>query len=182
MIGVFRVAVGAPGASCVTILIVEDKESLRVMLRKTLESEGFAAETADDGPSAIARLQQRRFALVLTDLRLPGADGLAVLRAAIESDPDVPVIVMTAFGTVATAVEAMKLGARDFLSKPVDTDHLLLLVKRARDERAMRRENIVLRDALGGNGGPVIIGESEPITSLAAECQRVAQTTATVEA
>ncbi len=163
-----------------TILIVEDKESLRVMLRKTLEAEGFAAETADDGPAAIACLRQRRYALVLTDLRLPGADGMAVLRAALDADPDVPVIVMTAFGTVATAVEAMKLGARDFLSKPVDTDHLLLLVRRASEERALRRENMILREALGEGGGPVIIGDSEAIRSLAAECQRVAQTAATV--
>jgi DNA-binding NtrC family response regulator len=165
----------------VTILIVEDKESLRLMLRKTLESEGFAVDTADDGTSALDRLRKRRFSMVLTDLRLPGADGIAVLKAALEADPGVPVIVMTAFGTVETAVEAMKLGARDFLSKPVDTDHLLLLVRRATEERAVRQENLVLREALQDRvGGPVIIGESPSIRSLAEECRRVAQTTATV--
>ena len=168
-----------PGA--VTILIVEDKESLRLMLRKTLESEGFAVETADDGTSAMERLRQRRFSMVLTDLRLPGADGISVLKAAIDADPGVPVIVMTAFGTVETAVEAMKLGARDFLSKPVDTDHLLLLVRRATEERALRQENVVLREALHDRvGGPVIIGESPGIRALAEECRKVAQTPATV--
>src|SRR5688572_14581313 len=102
-----------------TILIVEDKDSLRLMLRKTLEAEGLVVDAAEDGGQALERLRTRRYAMVLTDLRLPGADGLQVVRAALEADPTVPVIVMTAFGTVETAVEAMKLGARDFLSKPV---------------------------------------------------------------
>jgi len=182
-----RVSRGSPlldeaqrAPACVTILIVEDKESLRLMLRKTLEAEGFAVETAEDGHAAIRSLRQKRHAMVLTDLRLPGPDGIQVLRTALEADADVPVIVMTAFGTVETAVEAMKLGARDFLSKPIDTDHLLLLVRRAVEERALRRENMILRDALADrSGAPVIIGESEPLKILARECQRVANTSAT---
>jgi DNA-binding NtrC family response regulator len=164
----------------VTILIVEDKESLRHMLQVTLEGEGHAVDTAEDGTAAIAKLRGRRYAMVLTDLRLPGADGLKVLAAALEADPEVPVLVMTAYGTVEAAVEAMKLGARDFLSKPVDTDHLLLLVRRAVDERALRLENVVLRDALADRAGaPVIVGESEPLQALARECKRVAGTNAT---
>jgi DNA-binding NtrC family response regulator len=171
-------ALRAPAS--VTILIVEDKESLRLMLRKTLEAEGFAVETAEDGHAAMRSLRQKRHVMVLTDLRLPGPDGIQVLRTALDADPDVPVIVMTAFGTVETAVEAMKLGARDFLSKPIDTDHLLLLVRRAVEERALRRENMILRDALADrSGAPVIIGESEPLKVLARECQRVANTNAT---
>ena len=165
----------------VTILIVEDKESLRLMLRKTLESEGFAVDECSDGADALQRLRQRRYAMVLTDLRLPGADGIEVLRGALVADPAMPVLVMTAFGTIETAVEAMKLGARDFLAKPVDTDHLLLLVRRATEERGLRVENQALRAALADRvGGPAIVGESELIRALANDCRRVAATGATV--
>jgi DNA-binding NtrC family response regulator len=164
----------------VSLLIVEDKESLRLMLRKTLESEGHAVDTATDAPQAIERLRTRRYALVLTDLRLPSGDGLDVLRAALASDPEVPVIVMTAYGSIEVAVEAMKAGARDFLSKPVEPDHLLLLVRRITEARSLRQENLVLKDALQDRvGAPTIIGESEEIRAVARECQRVAQTNAT---
>ena len=163
-----------------TLLIVEDKDSLRDVLRKTLEAEGFAVETAADGGEAIARLRARRFTTVLTDLRLPVADGMSVLEAALDSDPEVPVIVMTAFGTIEAAVDAMKAGARDFLAKPVDPDHLVLLVRRATEQRHLRQENLVLRDALEDRlGGPTIVGESAEIRAVAHECQRVAATNAT---
>jgi len=77
---------------------------------------------------------------------MPGADGIAVLRQVKESDPDCPVIVMTAFGTIENAVEAMKLGAYDFVQKPVDVDHLLLLLRRCREHRELRYENILLKE------------------------------------
>ena len=112
-------------------LIVEDKDSLRAMLRHALEGRGYSVVEATDETEAQAALRAHRPAVVLTDLRLPSGDGLGVLRSAKELDPDVSVIVMTAFGSIEDAVAAMKEGATDFLAKPVDPDHLLLLVARA---------------------------------------------------
>ncbi|MEM7248890.1 MAG: sigma-54 dependent transcriptional regulator [Acidobacteriota bacterium] len=164
-----------------SVLIVEDKDSLRRMLRKTLEAEGHEIEEASDGAQAIEMLEARRFSLVLTDLRLPKADGLAVLQAALAADPEQPVIVMTAYGTVELAVEAMKVGACDFLAKPVDPDHLVLLVSRVARQDRLQRENEVLREALGDRvGGPTIIGESELLKTALQEVSKVAATDATV--
>ncbi|HEX7580451.1 MAG TPA: response regulator, partial [Thermoanaerobaculia bacterium] len=118
------------------ILLVEDRESLRAMLSETLEREGYRVESVATGDEAVRRLQEgRRYALVLTDLKLPGADGLAVLEAALAADPSLPVVLLTGFGTVETAVAAMKRGAADFLSKPVDTERLLALVGRLVESR-----------------------------------------------
>ena len=99
------------------ILLVEDKEGLRDVLRRTLEQEGYSVLPCSDGKQALSKLQRERFFLVLSDLKLPGADGLEVLRAARRAEPTLPVILMTAFGTVADAVAAMKDGAYDFLEK-----------------------------------------------------------------
>src|SRR4051794_5916605 len=127
------------------LLIVEDKESLAAMLRDTVAAEGLESDVAANGKDAMRWLAEgRRYFAVLTDLRLPGADGIAVLRQARESDPDIPVIVMTAFGTIENAVEAMKLGAYDFIQKPVDVDHLLLLLRRCPEDRELRVEEILL--------------------------------------
>ncbi len=110
------------------VLIVEDRESLRRMMERALGEEGYAVETAGRGEEAITALAQRPFDLVLTDLMLPGVSGLEVVRAARAARPPVPAAVLTAYGTVRTAVEAMKLGAVDFLEKPVELDALARLV------------------------------------------------------
>src|SRR5260370_39856378 len=103
------------------------------MLRETVESEGLEAELAHDGREAVRKLASgRRYFAVLTDLRMPGADGIAVLRQGKESDPDCPVIAMTAFGTIESAVEAMKLRAFDFVGKPLDAAYLPLLLRACR--------------------------------------------------
>jgi DNA-binding NtrC family response regulator len=97
------------------LLVVEDKASLRVMLCKTLVGAGYHVDEAATGSDAVARLAQRRYLAVLCDLKLPGADGFEVLRAALDADPSVPVVLMTAYGTIEDAVRAMKAGAFDFL-------------------------------------------------------------------
>src|SRR5205809_5971641 len=102
------------------VLLVEDKDSLRTMLRLALEAQGHTVIEARDQPEAVAALQSTYPALVLSDLRLPEGDGLGVLRAAKEIDPELAVVVMTAFGSIQDAVAAMKAGALDFLAKPVD--------------------------------------------------------------
>src|SRR3954454_13046494 len=164
------------------LLIVEDKESLAHMLRETVESEGLEADVAADGREAMSRIASgQRYFAVLTDLRMPGADGIAVLRQVKESDPDCPVIVMTAFGTIENAVEAMKLGAYDFVQKPVDVDHLLLLLRRCRKYRELRFENILLKDEFRQRYRlPAIVGDSPRIVEVSNAIQRVATIDATV--
>jgi DNA-binding NtrC family response regulator len=164
------------------LLIVEDKESLALMLKETVESEGLEADLARDGNEAVRKLASgQRYFAVLTDMRMPGADGIAVLRQVKESDPDCPVIVMTAFGTIENAVEAMKLGAYDFVQKPVDVDHLLLLLRRCRENRELRYENILLKDEFRQRYRlPAIVGESPRIVEVSNAIQRVAPTDSTV--
>jgi DNA-binding NtrC family response regulator len=164
------------------LLIVEDKESLALMVRETVEAEGLEADVALDGKEAVRKLAAgNRYFAVLTDLRMPGADGIAVLRQAKESDPDCPVIVMTAFATIENAVEAMKLGAYDFVQKPVDADHLLLLLRRCRENRELRYENILLKDEFRQRYRlPAIVGESARIVEVSNAIQRVAPTDSTV--
>jgi len=164
------------------LLIVEDKESLALMLEETVRSEGLEADVSANGNDAINRLASgRRYFAVVTDLRLPGADGIAVLKQARESDPDCPVIVMTAFGTIEHAVEAMKLGAFDFIQKPLDVDHFLLLLRRCREMRELQSENLLLKEEFQQRYRlPAIIGESPRIVEVSNAIQRVAPTDSTV--
>jgi DNA-binding NtrC family response regulator len=157
------------------ILIVEDKESLRTMLRRTLEPRGFSVEEAADAYEARRRLQAQRYLVVLTDLKLPAGSGFDVLRSALESDPETPVIVMTAFGTVEEAVRAMKEGAADFLAKPVDTDHLLLLLDRAVEQRRVATELVLLKEDYQRRFGlPKVIGEDPSLKEALLALQRAA--------
>jgi DNA-binding NtrC family response regulator len=164
------------------LLIVEDKESLAHMLREAVAADGLEAEVASSGATAMRWLAEgRRYVAVLTDLRLPGADGIAVLRQAKESDPDCPVIVMTAFGTIENAVEAMKFGAYDFIEKPIDVDRLAILLRRCREHRELRHENLLLKEEFQKQYRlPAIVGESECIVEVSQAIQRVAPTESTV--
>jgi DNA-binding NtrC family response regulator len=163
------------------ILVVEDKESLRVMLRKTLEGRGYSVEEAGDAYAARRLLQSTRFLVVLTDLRLPAGSGFDVLGTAREADPQIDVIVMTAFGTIEEAVRAMKDGAVDFLTKPVDTDHLLLVLERAIDRRRLATDFILLKEEYQRRFGlPRVIGEDAALKETMIAIQRAAATDATV--
>jgi DNA-binding NtrC family response regulator len=164
-----------------TILLVEDKDSLRQMLRHALEAQGHHVVEARDQPEAVRRLKDATPAVVLSDLRLPEGDGFGVLNAAKDVDPELPVIVMTAFGGIQDAVTAMKAGAMDFLAKPVDPDHLLLLVQRALAQRRLIGEYRLLKEELAARrGAPTIIGEALPMKQLSVAVQRAAATDATV--
>jgi DNA-binding NtrC family response regulator len=163
------------------ILIVEDKDSLRTMLRHALERQGHAVIEARDQPEAVKMLQQSLPALVLSDLRLPNGDGFGVLRASKEIDPDVPVIVMTAYGSIEDAVTAMKEGALDFLAKPVDPDHLLLLVSRALEQRRLVTENLLMKEELAvRRGAPQLVGDDASLRKVFTSLQRAASTDTTV--
>jgi DNA-binding NtrC family response regulator len=164
-----------------TILIVEDKESLREVLKKTLSTEGYGVDEAADGKEALARIGKKKYDLVLTDLKLPHADGHDVLKASMDADSNTPVIVMTAYGTIEDAVQAMKEGAYDYLSKPVDTDHLLLLINRALEQKSILAENIILKEAFAEKlGFPQIIGEDKKILAVENQIKKIAPTDATV--
>ena len=159
------------------ILIVEDRPGTRRMLEETLQDEGWETTGIEDGDEALARLRKETYDLVLTDLELPGRDGLQVLEACKESDPLAPVIVMTAHGTVENAVQAMKRGAYDFLTKPVDTDRLLLLVERAAERRSLELKTRVTEES---TPPPVIAGESEAIRKVLRLADKVAPSDSSV--
>ena len=163
------------------ILIVEDKESLRTMLRHALERAGHGVLEAADQDEAVRLLNASRPAVVLSDLRLPIGDGFGVLRAAREIDSEIPVIVMTAYGSIEDAVSAMKQGALDFLAKPVDPDHLLLMVSRALEQRRLITENLLMREELAvRRGAPQIVGDDAALKRVLASLHRAAATDATV--
>ncbi len=167
--------------SAPSILLVEDKDSLRAMLKLALESQGHHVIEARDEPEAVAALKDFQPTLVLSDLRLPKGDGMGVLRAVKEVDAELPVIVMTAHGSIQDAVEAMKQGALDFLAKPVDPDHLLLLVSRALEQRRLLQDYRLLKEeAAARRGGSSIIGESPALRQVMAAIDRAAGTDTTV--
>ncbi|HSP05604.1 MAG TPA: sigma-54 dependent transcriptional regulator [Acidobacteriota bacterium] len=163
------------------ILLVEDRDSLREMFRKALEENGFAVEEARDGIEAVHKIKHERFLLILSDLRIPHLEGLEVLRVAKEADPDNVVILMTAYGSIEIAVDAMKNGAYDFLPKPVDIHHLLLLVRRVQLAQQLRYENILLKEEFSRKlGFPKIIGEAQVFRDVILAVQKAAPTDATV--
>lgn len=163
------------------ILLVEDKPELRAMLRKALEKAGYAVDEAPDGTSAIDKVRNKRYLTVLTDLKLPGASGLDVLREARRADPMIPVILITAYGSVEDAVTAMKDGAFDFIQKPVDLEHLKLLLARAARQQELLRENLLLREEYAERYGfPRIVGEHPSMQAASQMVQRVAPTDSTV--
>lgn len=130
------------------ILVVDDEEAQRTVLAGFLRKKGFVVLTAGAVDEAIEKASTHTIDLVLTDLRMPGGGGLALLRGLRALNPEIPVVVMTAYGTVASAVEAMKDGAADYLSKPVDLDELELIVMRSLERRALESENRELHEQL----------------------------------
>jgi DNA-binding NtrC family response regulator len=161
------------------VLVVDDEEKLRRVVQLQLQSAGFEVDqagTAEDG----LRIAERAD-LILTDLRLPGMDGLELLATLRNQNSHAPVIVMTAFGTVETAVQAMKSGAADFLLKPFSLDHLMTVVDKALEVRALRDENKKLREELGVRYElHNMIGRSAGMQDVFATVARVAPTRATV--
>ncbi len=155
------------------ILIVEDRDSLRKMLARALRQEGYEVESAADSGDGIKLLEGRSFDLILTDLKLPSGSGLEVLEASRESQPHVPVVVLTAYGTVHTAVEAMKLGAADFLEKPVEIEDLFRLTASllAGEEKTF---------SVDAADGPIIVGRHPRMRAALKLLERVAPTESTV--
>ncbi len=164
------------------ILVVEDRDSLRRMMCLALAGEGFQVCEEPDVEPGLARIRADAFDLVLTDLKLPGGTGLEILAAAREHQPRTPVVVLTAFGTVAHAVEAMKLGAVDFLEKPLELDELFAIVRahtggRA-DEPGNGDDDIPIADL--AEGAPDIVGRHPSLKAALRLLRKVAPTETTV--
>jgi DNA-binding NtrC family response regulator len=162
------------------VLVVEDEDVLQEVIGQTLDEEGFEVRRVGSGDEALRRLEAELFDVVLLDLNLPGMHGLNVLSAAPVTQTDAQFVVMTAFGSVGTAVEAMKLGAFDYLSKPFRTEELLLTLNRAIEETEVRRELARFRTRAPDGVRARIIGKSQAIERVFSLIERVAPTRATV--
>jgi two-component system, NtrC family, response regulator AtoC len=164
-----------------TILVVEDEPKMQRLLELNLSGEGYSVQSATDAESALKLLRQEKIDLVLTDLRLPGMDGLEFLQAVKRANAHLPVIMMTAYGTVETAVEAMKAGASDYVLKPFSIEEIKLLVRKELDIHRLREENISLREALGKRFEfRNIVARSARMQEVLATVERVAATNSTV--
>jgi DNA-binding NtrC family response regulator len=161
------------------ILLVDDDESFLEVMAFLLEEEGYEVVRAASGPEAYERLQNGPFPVMVTDLKMPGFDGLALLKKAHGLDPNLLVVVTTAFGDMATAVAAMKAGAFDFLPKPCDRDHFKLTIRRAMEHARLRREVSDLRGG-GSSEGKVLVYVSQAMSDLMAVSERVATADATI--
>jgi DNA-binding NtrC family response regulator len=156
------------------ILIVDDEEIVRESLSGWLEQEGYHVETAADGPTGLARLGDGVWSILLVDLKMPGMDGLQVLEAARKQQPDLSVVMITAYATVETAVKAIKLGASDYIVKPFDPEELSLLIQKIVAQQAVVRENVMLRKALRRSFEFHDIVSVSPAMTKALELARVA--------
>ncbi len=163
------------------ILVVDDEPSMRTTLSILLRREGYQVSQAGDGAEALEMVAQGGYDMVLTDLRMEGVDGMELLRQVKAANPQAEVLIFTAYGTVASAVEAMKLGAYDYIGKPFDEEELLLKVARALERTALVREVQDLREELKGQQGRRgIIAKSSQMREVLATVAQVAPTDATV--
>ena len=160
------------------VLIVDDEPNLRKILSAQLTRDGYDVLTAEDGEQGLAQLKEHHIDLVITDLKMPKVDGMALLKRALVDEPDLPIILITAHGTIDTAVEALKAGAFDFVTKPFDKDEVRQIVSKALKTRELRGADAT--PASGGQGARFgIIGHSAGILELYAILERVADTPTT---
>ncbi len=163
------------------ILVVDDEESLRRVTQLKLQQAGYEATTASDGAQALELLTRHPQDLIITDLKMPGMSGMDLLRRVKEDYPEVIVIVVTAFGTIESAVEAMRLGAYDYIIKPVNADALKLVVSRALEHHRLREEVKNLRSMVDSKYGfENIVGKSKSLLATLDNASRAAQSDATV--
>src|SRR5512138_2373855 len=162
------------------ILVIDDDESLRRVLEYNLAQEGYAVLTAASGEQGLELLKREGADLVVTDVRMPGMDGLQVLEGVKKVDAAIQVIILTAFGTIEMAVEAMRAGAFHYVSKPFNRDELKLTIRKALQLKDLERENVALKQALTRPGLESIVAESGPMKRIVEMVQRVAPTETTV--
>jgi DNA-binding NtrC family response regulator len=163
------------------IAVLDDEPRLVAILEMVLRRSGYEVEGFSSPEAALATLGQRRFDLLLSDLKMPGMDGLAVLERLRAVDAEIPVVLMTAHATIQTAVAALRLGAFDYVEKPFDNDALTALVARALDHSRLARENRYLRAELGSrHGTAAMVAESEAMRRVLDVVRRAAKSDATV--
>lgn len=164
-----------------SILVVDDEESVLSLLEATLTKMGYKITTARDGFEALDQIKEKLFDVIVLDLKMPKMDGLDVLHAVKEINPDLLVIIMTAYGSIRTAVDAMKEGAYDYFTKPFDLDEMRIVVKKAVDTQQLKKENKYLQERLEKRFGfGNIIGVSEKIQRVYALMERVIASDVTV--
>ena len=164
-----------------TILIIEDEAKMRRLLELNLGEDGFKTLSAPDAETGLQMLASQPVDLVLTDLKLPGMSGLELLQAIKQQNAALPVVVMTAFGSVETAVDAMKAGATDYVLKPFSLAEMRMVVRKELDVFRLREENRNLREALGEKySHPNIVARSAKMQEVLAVVERVAPTNSTV--
>ncbi|NOS86439.1 MAG: sigma-54-dependent Fis family transcriptional regulator [Ignavibacteria bacterium] len=163
------------------ILIIDDNESLRYTLENVLEENGFSSKSVEDGLKAIEEVKTKQYDLVICDMKMPKMDGMQILAEVRKVDPDIPFIILTAFGDIKNAVEAMKQGANDYLTKPFDNDGMILTLKKALEIKYLNKELALLRkktdDSYKGEG---IIGSSTQMKEVFEQVKIVAPTNLTV--
>jgi two-component system, NtrC family, response regulator AtoC len=166
------------------LLIIDDEENMRHMLRALIGRYGYAIETAGNAEEALALVQKRRFDFILCDVRMPGMDGLAFLREGIQFLADSTVIMMSAYGNVDMALEAMKAGAYDFISKPFKADEVLLALKKAEEREGLKQENRKLKEQIQeireGDGFGAMVAQSKAMHDLFGLARKVAPFDTTV--
>src|SRR5262245_56552956 len=163
------------------VLIVDDERGMRLALKALLSKEGYEVDTADSGEAAIRAIDQGSFHVVITDLSMNGTSGMQVLEHVRRTDPDAAVIMITAYGSEKIAVQAMKLGAVDYLPKPFDNDELRVVVRRVVDTVLLRRDHRrLLEQVQGAYGVAQIIGQSAAMRRVFETIDKVADTDVTV--
>ncbi|HKY22303.1 MAG TPA: sigma-54 dependent transcriptional regulator [Vicinamibacterales bacterium] len=163
------------------LLVVDDERSMRELLSIVLRREGYDVTVAESGQLGIEQLERSRFDLLISDVKMPDMSGVDVLRAAKRIDQDILVVMITAFAAADTAIEAMRLGAHDYLSKPFDVDELKIKVRNALEQRQLRQENVLLKRALGTTHQFAnIVGRSEKMLDVFKLIEQIARTDSTV--
>ena len=163
------------------VLVVDDERSMRELLEIVLKREGYEVLVAASGAEAVRALERQRVDLLISDLRMPDMSGVDVLRAGKQLDPELSAIVVTAYASTDTAVEAMRLGACDYLTKPFDVDELKILVRQTLERGQLRQENVLLKRALGeAHAFSNIIGRSPKMLAVFRLIETIAPTTSTV--
>lgn len=164
-----------------TILVAEDDQPQRSILARILESEGYEVDQAANGREALALSSEREYDLVLMDLKMPDTQGLSLLESLLKLEKPASIVIMTAFGTVETAVKALKLGAYDYLSKPLDKDELLLTAKRVIERKRLLSDNLRLREEVAEKFRPAnIVGRSKKMLAIFEIVEKVSRSASTV--